>query len=303
AITSSVNAFKGKPLPITLAIANVGSAVGTALGVPKGTVTAKSLGAKVAAQVRKTAPSVAPSSASASVPSTVPASVATPAVAKAAVPPAATPIPSQSLAAQTQMAELANQLTSAQNAGSTVGQQNALNAEIKLERSWLTADQKTLAQINKAIADRHLSRAKHVQLLTDKLAVLQEIGTVQGKIGSDTSTLAGLGGNSGSFNLAPGGAAIKLPTVYDVRSRLPRIPASAHRPLAHGIAAGSGGAPVAAPQITVAPVFHIKAQTQHDAHAIKDIVTKAVGAMADDLDRSVSSHLRARLRSAGMRGT
>jgi hypothetical protein len=130
--------------------------------------------------------------------------------------------PSQTVAAQARMAELANTLQTAQNSGNVAAQQKALNAELKLEKLWLSEDKKRLAQLNSTLKNRSLSSKSRAQLQQNRLTILQEIGNVAGSIGSAMSSLSSLtgAGSTGSFDLAPTGAAIQMPTLYDVRSAI-----------------------------------------------------------------------------------
>ena len=100
----------------------------------------------------------------------------------------ATLIPSQTIQAQIQMAQLANRLAIAQNANNVPAQAKALNAELKLEHQWLSADRSKLAEVNAELKNHNLGYAKHNQLLADKLSILQEIGSVVGQINSTQSS-------------------------------------------------------------------------------------------------------------------
>jgi TP901 family phage tail tape measure protein len=221
---------------------------------------------------------------------------------KIVTPPTFTP-PSQTVSAQIETALLANQLQLAQNAGNIAGQQRALKAEVKLERSLLRADQKRLEHVNNTLRTSHLSSAKRGRLLQDRLTMLQEIGAVEGNIGSAMSSLANLTGSvagAGTFDLAPAGGLAKLPTLYDVRraiGRVQRSPRPVHKRDLHG-------APVGAPQVvSVTPNFQINATNATDAHAVRHIVDKAVLEMEEKIDREVTTHLHAEARRAGYRGT
>jgi TP901 family phage tail tape measure protein len=216
-------------------------------------------------------------------------------------------IPSQSTTGQIRMAQLQNALQVAQNTNSTGGQKKALTGEVALERAWLAEDKKRLAQINRAL-DGHPSRTQRSTLSQDKLAMLQEIGAIEGNIGSASSSLLNIatGGSSGTgtsastsqFDLAPAGGGVKLPTAYDV-SRVDRPPAhqglygqpaGPARVVASGAgAAHSGGAPAHVVNNTPITVY-----VAHEGDVPK---------VADAIDRATGSRLHARLRSTGLRGT
>jgi hypothetical protein len=210
-------------------------------------------------------------------------------------------VPSQAVGAQIKMAQLANQLQVAQNSNNTAGQQVALNAQVKLERALLAMDQKRLAGVNKLLKISGLSTVRRTQLLQNRLTMLQEIGNVESGIGSALSSLTSLtgSGSAGSFDLAPGGSAIKVPTLFDVRRaigrvQMGRIPMPAR-------AGGLQGHPVGSSHVvSVNPTFHITAAV--NATDTKAIVEKAVAKMADDIDRGVTGHLKSHGRRAGVRG-
>jgi TP901 family phage tail tape measure protein len=216
-------------------------------------------------------------------------------------------VPSQAVGAQIKMAQLANQLQVAQNAANIPGQQTALNAEVKLEKLLISADQKRLMQVNNTLKNSHLSSVKRAQALQNRLTLLQEIGNMESSLGSAMSSLTSLTGTGTSastsqFDLTPGGAAVNLPTAFDVARALggrsglaaARHGAEQHRPL-HGAPVGPSHV------VNVNPTFHITAAV--NANDTKAIVDKAVDKMTDDIERGVKGHLRAQRRSAGLRGS
>lgn len=105
-------------------------------------------------------------------------------------------IPSQSIGAQIKLAGLTNAVTTAQNSGNTNAQKAALQKEMKYEKSWLSQDKKQLKRVNALLGKRGLSRKQRGQLLQDKLALIQEIGTVEGDIGGISSSLSDLASSS-----------------------------------------------------------------------------------------------------------
>lgn len=182
-------------------------------------------------------------------------------------------IPSQSVAAQVRDATLSNALQAAQNAGDTGRQQRILDQQLKFERALLGQDNRRLASINRELL-RHLSAFQHAKVESNKLALLQDIGSIQGNIGSTMSAQSSLGSggsSSGTFDLAPTGASVRLPTLYDIR-----------RLIAANV-----------PPIHVTVPIHVAPH-----HSEKDIVEKA----HEGLDKA-RPRLRAQLRAAGLRGT
>lgn len=114
-------------------------------------------------------------------------------------------VPSQSTGRQIKMTELQNRVAIAQNAGNVGGQKKGFNAELRLEQSWLKDDQKRLRQINRALRTRGLSKKQRAGLLQDKLAMLQEIGTIEGDIGSTQQSLTDLATSSDTSSTDSGG--------------------------------------------------------------------------------------------------
>jgi TP901 family phage tail tape measure protein len=218
-------------------------------------------------------------------------------------------IPSQATGAQISMTQLANSLQVATNANNTGGQQKDLTAELALERSWLSNDTSKLAQINKALAN-HPSATLRGTLDKDKLAILQEIGTIEGNIGSAMSSLTNLTGTSGTgtsastsqFDLTPGGSAVTLPTAFDVSRAVggrPGLEAARDRATPsrslHGQTAGKA--------VVVNSAISIHPTNATDARVIKSIAEHALREMEDKIERGVKGHLHAQTRRAGLRGT
>lgn len=107
-------------------------------------------------------------------------------------------IPTQGVHAQITSTTEGNALTEAQNSGDTAAQQKALQAILKSDRTWLAQDKAKLAKVNRMLSKRGLTAKQRGALLADKLSLLQDIGTVEGTIGSNTSTLDGLTGSGSS---------------------------------------------------------------------------------------------------------
>lgn len=101
-------------------------------------------------------------------------------------------IPSRSLANQISFTILDNALNSAIAAGDIPGQRRALTSELGLEQGFLAADLQRLGQINAMLALPLLPPSLRRTLLGDKLAMLQELGTVRGNITSEQASLAAL---------------------------------------------------------------------------------------------------------------
>jgi hypothetical protein len=184
---------------------------------------------------------------------------------------------SQTAGFQIAMQKIQNELQTAQNANNLAGQQHALGREIKLDRRAIGLDDRKLAQIAKQLRGS-LTRAKRAQLMEDKLTVLQDLGQLRNDIGSAMSQLqSATSASAGTFDLAPAGASVTAPTIYDVRrsARAERGKLGEHHHHHHGD-------------------VHIKV----DIHDRKD-----VDHFADVLDRTLNSGVHAKLRAAGMRGT
>jgi hypothetical protein len=187
-------------------------------------------------------------------------------------------IPSQGIGGQVRMQQLQNQAAVAQNAGNTAGENRATRSELKLEKQWLASDNSQLRKINQALKRRGLTRKQRAALIADKLALLQEIGTIVGNIGQTSQALAdggtgsGSTGGGGGFDLAPGN--VPLPTVYDVR---------------RSVAAHAGA------------VHH----HHHNNQRIHVTVSKTGDErkVIEAIDKTIGSHVHARMRAAGMRGT
>jgi hypothetical protein len=113
--------------------------------------------------------------------------------------------------------------------------------------------------------------------MEDKLTVLQDLGQLRNDIGSAMSQLqSATSASAGTFDLAPAGASVTAPTIYDVRrsARAERGKLGEHH---HHHSTNT---------------FHIKVEHEKD-----------VAKVADAIDRALGSGVHAKLRAAGMRGT
>ncbi len=137
------------------------------------------------------------------------------------------------------------------------------------------------------MTDRHIG--ERAKLLEAKLTILQDVGSIQGSIGSTMSALTNLtsGSSSSAFDLMPG-SGIKVPTTYDV---LHGISAANGVPLGArtGLRKGQSGHFM---HIESSPTINVYVQHEGD-----------VPKVADAIDRVTGSQLHAKLRLAGMRGT
>jgi hypothetical protein len=196
-------------------------------------------------------------------------------------------VPSQTAGFQIEMQQIANALQQAQNANNVGAQQSLLGRQMRLDRRAIGLDQAKVRRIVQQLRGA-ISRARRSALLQDKLQLLQDIGTLRNDIGSAMSQLQSVasGGGSGTFDLAPGGAAIKAPTPYDVRhSMLPGRMAAIHarRPGRNEVHHHH---------------HHGHTTVKVDVHNAAD-----AGKVYDAIDRALGSQVHARMRSAGIRGT
>jgi hypothetical protein len=194
-------------------------------------------------------------------------------------------IPSLAVGQQVRMAKLQEQAASAKAAGNVGAESSAIQAEIALEKQWLAADQAKLQKVNQQLAKPGLSHSARAQLLQDKLALLQEMAAIQAKIGTggtNLSSLAKAGTASSStsttgatgFDVTPAGGAVTLPTFLDVAKSVQAAPGQhvTHNNQRHTI--------------------NIHVHNPADVHKVADVIDKATG-----------SHVHAKLRAAGLRGT
>ena len=146
-----------------------------------------------------------------------------------------------------------------------------------MDKQWLELDKKKLRILNGALKKRGLSRGRRQQLLQDKLALIQEIGSIESDLGQVSTSLHDLtsgatDSTSGAFDLAPTGSAVTMPTAFDVRSQIP-----------------GGG--------------------HHHHHHHHGNITVNVNKGGDEkkvydaLDRYTGGPIHARVRRAGLRGT
>ncbi len=187
------------------------------------------------------------------------------------------------------MQQITNALQAAQNSQNVGAQDTLLHREIKLDNKAIGWDQAKMRAITRQLAGT-ISEARRSQLMQDRLKLLQDMGTLRNDIGSAMSQLQNLAGGSsttGAFDLAPGGANITAPTVYDVR---------------HSLQAGRMAA-IHARHPGRQQVHHHGNTTVTNHYVFQIHKAAAVDETFDKIDRYTGSGLHARMRATGMRGT
>ncbi|HEY2200778.1 MAG TPA: hypothetical protein VGH56_02735, partial [Solirubrobacteraceae bacterium] len=189
-------------------------------------------------------------------------------------------VPSRQPAQELRKQQLASQLAAAKATGNVPAETRIKSEQLALDRSWVAADQKKLATINRALASRGLSGARRAALIKDKTALMAEITSLGGKItalsgGTGSASVGGTGGTSASgFDIAPAGSSgmgINVPTAYDVR---------------RAMRGGTFGHHTNHNNITI----HV-----HNRGDLPKVV--------EVLERATSTHLHSKMRAAGLRGT